>query len=84
MRSSSSATDGTFETVVSGLDQPTSLELVGRVGFVVTFSGRSCGSTGSETIETAERQQTKTLEHAPRASVSLLRLEYDSGGLPPT
>jgi hypothetical protein len=31
--------DGTFKTVVSGLDQPTSLELVGRVGFVVTFTG---------------------------------------------
>ena len=31
--------DGTFETVVSGLDRPTSLELVGRVGFVVTFTG---------------------------------------------
>jgi hypothetical protein len=31
--------DGTFKTVVSGLNQPTSLELVGRVGFVVTFTG---------------------------------------------
>ncbi len=31
--------DGTFTTVVSGLNQPTSLELVGRVGFVVTLSG---------------------------------------------
>jgi hypothetical protein len=31
--------DGTFETVVSGLDRPTSLELVGRVGFVVTLTG---------------------------------------------
>jgi hypothetical protein len=31
--------DGTFETVVSGLDRPTSLELVGHVGFVVTFTG---------------------------------------------
>jgi hypothetical protein len=29
----------TFTTVVSGLNQPTSLELVGRVGFVVTVSG---------------------------------------------
>lgn len=32
--------DGTFQTVVRGLDQPTSLELVGGVGFVVTFSGK--------------------------------------------
>jgi hypothetical protein len=31
--------DGTFRTVLGGLDQPTSLELVGRVGFVVTFTG---------------------------------------------
>ena len=31
--------DGTFTTVVSGLNQPTSLELVGHVGFVVTLSG---------------------------------------------
>ena len=31
--------DGTFRTVVSGLNQPTSLELVGRVGFVVTLPG---------------------------------------------
>ncbi len=31
--------DGTFETVVSGLDRPTSLELVGPVGFVVTLTG---------------------------------------------
>jgi hypothetical protein len=31
--------DGTFTTVVSGLNRPTSLELVGRVGFVVTLSG---------------------------------------------
>ena len=31
--------DGTFTTVVSGLNQPTSLEIVGRVGFVVTLSG---------------------------------------------
>ena len=31
--------DGTFETVVSGLDRPTSLELVGHVGFVVTLTG---------------------------------------------
>jgi hypothetical protein len=31
--------DGTFETVVSGLDRPTSLELVGHVGFVVTVTG---------------------------------------------
>ena len=31
--------DGTFETVVSGLDRPTSLELVGHVGFVVTLPG---------------------------------------------
>jgi hypothetical protein len=31
--------DGTFTTVVSGLNQPTSLEVVGRVGFVVTLSG---------------------------------------------
>ena len=31
--------DGTFTTVVRGLDQPTSLELVGRVGFVVTVTG---------------------------------------------
>jgi hypothetical protein len=31
--------DGTFETVVSGLDRPTSLELVGHLGFVVTLTG---------------------------------------------
>jgi hypothetical protein len=31
--------DGTFETIVSGLDRPTSLELVGHVGFVVTLTG---------------------------------------------
>ena len=31
--------DGTFGTVVSGLDRPTSLELVGHVGFVVTVTG---------------------------------------------
>jgi sugar lactone lactonase YvrE len=31
--------DGTFKTVVSGLNRPTSLELVGRVAFVVTLSG---------------------------------------------
>jgi hypothetical protein len=31
--------DGTFKTVVSGLNQPTSLELVGHVGFVVTLTG---------------------------------------------
>jgi len=31
--------DGSFATVVSGLNQPTSLELVGRGGFVVTYSG---------------------------------------------
>ena len=31
--------DGTFTTVVSGLNQPTSLELVGHSGFVVTLSG---------------------------------------------
>jgi hypothetical protein len=31
--------DGTFKTVVTGLNRPTSLELVGRVGFVVTLSG---------------------------------------------
>jgi len=31
--------DGAFTTVVSGLNQPTSLEVVGRVGFVVTLSG---------------------------------------------
>jgi len=31
--------DGTFRTVVSGLDRPTSLELVGHVAFVVTYSG---------------------------------------------
>jgi hypothetical protein len=31
--------DGTFETVVSGLDRPTSLEFVGHVGFVVTLTG---------------------------------------------
>ena len=31
--------DGSFETVVRGLNQPTSLELVGRGGFVVTLSG---------------------------------------------
>jgi hypothetical protein len=31
--------DGGFETVVGGLDQPTSLELVGHVGFVVTLTG---------------------------------------------
>ena len=31
--------DGTFRTVVKRLDQPTSLELVGGVGLVVTFSG---------------------------------------------
>ena len=31
--------DGTFKTVVGGLNQPTSLELVGHVGFVVTVTG---------------------------------------------
>jgi len=31
--------DGTFETVVSGLDRPTSLELAGHVAFVVTLTG---------------------------------------------
>jgi hypothetical protein len=31
--------DGTFTTVVSGLNQPTSLEVVGRVAFVVTYPG---------------------------------------------
>jgi hypothetical protein len=31
--------DGTFKTVVTGLNQPTSLELVGHVGFVVTVTG---------------------------------------------
>lgn len=31
--------NGTFRTVVGGLDQPTSLELVGRVGYVVTLTG---------------------------------------------
>ena len=31
--------DGTFRTVVKRLDQPTSLELVGGVAYVVTFSG---------------------------------------------
>ncbi len=31
--------DVTFTTVVSGQDQPTSLELVGNVGFVVTLTG---------------------------------------------
>ena len=31
--------DGTFKTVVGGLNQPTSLELVGQVGFVVTVTG---------------------------------------------
>ena len=37
--------DGTFRTVVRGLDRPTSLELVDGVGYVVTFSGKICGST---------------------------------------
>ena len=32
--------DHTFRTVVSGLDRPTSLELVGDVGYVVTFTGK--------------------------------------------
>ena len=32
--------DGTFRTVVRGLDRPTSLELVDGVGYVVTFSGK--------------------------------------------
>jgi hypothetical protein len=31
--------DGTFKTVVSGLNQPTSFELVGHHGFVVTLTG---------------------------------------------
>jgi sugar lactone lactonase YvrE len=31
--------DGTFKTVVTGLNQPTSLELVGHVGFVITVTG---------------------------------------------
>ena len=31
--------DGTFTTLIRGLDQPTSLELIGRVGFVVTVTG---------------------------------------------
>ena len=31
--------DGSFETVVRGLNQPTSLELGDRRGFVVTLSG---------------------------------------------
>ena len=31
--------DGTFETVVGGLNQPTSLERVGHVGSVVTVRG---------------------------------------------
>ena len=32
--------DGTFETVVRRLDRPTSMELVGHTGFVVTVTGR--------------------------------------------
>jgi hypothetical protein len=32
--------DGTFRTVVRGLDRPTSLELVDGVGYVVTFTGK--------------------------------------------
>ena len=32
--------DGTFRTVVPKLDRPTSLELVGHVGFVVTVTGK--------------------------------------------
>jgi hypothetical protein len=31
--------DGTFKTVVGGLNQPPSLKLVGQVGFVVTVTG---------------------------------------------
>ena len=31
--------DATFEAIVSGLDRPTSLELVGHTGFVVTLTG---------------------------------------------
>ena len=31
--------DSTFTTVIGGLDQPTSLEVVGRAGFVVTVTG---------------------------------------------
>ena len=31
--------DSTFKTVVGGLNQPTSLEFLGHVGFVVTYSG---------------------------------------------
>ena len=31
--------DGTFTPLVTGLDQPTSLELIGNTAFVVTFPG---------------------------------------------
>ena len=32
--------DGTFTTVVGPLDQPTSLEFIGKTAFVVTLTGK--------------------------------------------
>jgi hypothetical protein len=31
--------DGTFRVIVAGLDQPTSLEIIGTTAFVVTLGG---------------------------------------------
>jgi hypothetical protein len=32
--------DGGFTTVVGGLDRPTSLEFIGKTGYVVTLTGK--------------------------------------------
>ena len=32
--------DGTFTTVVGGLDRPTSLEIIGNTAFVTTLTGK--------------------------------------------
>ena len=32
--------DGTFASIVDGLDQPTSLEFIGNTAFVITFTGK--------------------------------------------
>ena len=65
--------DGSFTSVVEGLDRPTSLEFVGNTAFVVTLTGKVIGSTACDRRIAPCRVAARSSDGIPSASGSAWR-----------
>src|SRR5262249_25575965 len=72
--------DGTFTTVIDGLDRPTSLEFIGKTAYVVTLTGEVWKIDGASAAHTPVTAKGGGLDQPDRGSLSLPGTGLLSGG----